>query len=57
MVNVNGRETGLREPRRAYGGVVDVRVVLHRVAYCAVLIKQSFSDSNLKGGRLADRGW
>jgi len=23
MVNVNGRETGLREPRRAYGGVVN----------------------------------
>jgi hypothetical protein len=23
MVNVHGRETGLREPRRAYGGVVN----------------------------------
>jgi hypothetical protein len=42
MVNVNKRETGLREHRRAYGGVVNVSsVVVRRVADCAVLIKQN----------------
>ena len=30
MVNVNGRETGLREPRRAYGRLVNVSSVASR---------------------------
>jgi hypothetical protein len=32
-------------------------VVLRRVACCALLKLSNFSDANLKGGRLADRGW
>jgi hypothetical protein len=59
MVNVNGCETGLGEPRRAYGGVVNN--VSSSVASCGRLRRSnqaySFSDENLKGGRLANRGW
>jgi hypothetical protein len=58
MVNVNERETGLREPRRAYGGVVNN---VSSVASCGRLRRSNqayfFSDENLKGGRLANRGW
>jgi hypothetical protein len=59
MVNMNGRETGLGEPRRAYGGVVNK---VSGVASCGRLRRSNqamifFSDENLKGGRLANRGW
>jgi hypothetical protein len=57
MVNVNGRETGLSEPRRAYGRAINVSSValygrLRRSNQAMFL-----SDENLKGGRLAHRGW
>jgi hypothetical protein len=60
MVNVNGCETGLGEHRRAYGGLVNK--VSGVVASCGRLRRSKssiiyFSDENLKGGRLANRGW
>ena len=57
FVRLTDGETGLREPRRAYGGFVNVSGICVVWHVAPLQAKAIFSDANLKGGRMAERGW